>query len=102
MQETLGDHRCPDEDTSFVGSVSEADRGVRAGAAMDQSMPTAKGRVDRFEILGVQVSAADTVIAIAEIDCWIRRGYHGYVTLTGVHGIMESVRNAEIRRVHKM
>jgi N-acetylglucosaminyldiphosphoundecaprenol N-acetyl-beta-D-mannosaminyltransferase len=57
-------------------------------------------RVERLDVLGVQVSAADTAIAIAEIDSWIRRGYRGYVTLTGVHGIMESVRNAEIRRAH--
>jgi N-acetylglucosaminyldiphosphoundecaprenol N-acetyl-beta-D-mannosaminyltransferase len=40
------------------------------------------------------------VTAITEIDRWIRHGYRGYVTLTGVHGIMESVRNDEIRRAH--
>jgi N-acetylglucosaminyldiphosphoundecaprenol N-acetyl-beta-D-mannosaminyltransferase len=86
----------------FVGAVSGADRGVRAGARTNQSTPMEKGRVDRFEVLGVRVSAADTAIAMAEIDRWIRQGYRAYVTLTGVHGIMESVRNEEIRRVHNM
>src|SRR5262245_47182147 len=61
---------------------------------------TAKRSIARLDVLGVQVSAADIAIAIAEIDRWIRRGYRSYVTLTGVHGIMESVRNEEIRRVH--
>jgi N-acetylglucosaminyldiphosphoundecaprenol N-acetyl-beta-D-mannosaminyltransferase len=79
-----------------------ADRGQRVAATVTHSLPTAKGRVGRFEVLGVQVSAADTAIAMAEIGCWIRQGYRGYVTLTGVHGIMESVRNAEIRLAHNM
>ncbi len=61
---------------------------------------TAKSRIARLDVLGVQVSAADIPIAIAEINRWIRLGYRSYVTLTGVHGIMESVRNAEIRRIH--
>jgi N-acetylglucosaminyldiphosphoundecaprenol N-acetyl-beta-D-mannosaminyltransferase len=86
---------------SPIRTASGADRGVCAGAPK-QSVPTADARVDRFEVLGVQVSAADAAIAVAEIDCWIRQEYHGYVTLTGVHGIMESVRNVEIRRAHNM
>jgi N-acetylglucosaminyldiphosphoundecaprenol N-acetyl-beta-D-mannosaminyltransferase len=61
---------------------------------------TAGGRIARLDVLGVQVSAADIPIAIAEIDGWIRQGSRSYVTLTGVHGIMESVRNEEIRRAH--
>ncbi len=64
--------------------------------------PTATGPIDRLEVLGVRVSAADNAIAIAEIDRWIREGYRAYVTLTGVHGVMESVRNAEIRRAHNL
>jgi N-acetylglucosaminyldiphosphoundecaprenol N-acetyl-beta-D-mannosaminyltransferase len=61
---------------------------------------TARGRIARLDVLGVQVSAANIPIAINEIDRWIRQGCRSYVTLTGVHGIMESVRNEEIRRVH--
>lgn len=54
----------------------------------------------RLDVLGVKISAANIPIAIAEVDRWIRQGYRSYVTVTGVHGIMESVRDQEIRRVH--
>jgi N-acetylglucosaminyldiphosphoundecaprenol N-acetyl-beta-D-mannosaminyltransferase len=56
--------------------------------------------IARLDVLGVHVSAADRASAIAAIDSWIRDGYRDYVTLTSVHGIMESVRNAEVRRAH--
>ena len=61
---------------------------------------TINGGIARLDVLGVQVSAIDIPIAVAEIDRWIRQGYRSYVTLTGVHGIMESVRSGEILRVH--
>jgi N-acetylglucosaminyldiphosphoundecaprenol N-acetyl-beta-D-mannosaminyltransferase len=80
----------------------DAAEGLPADAPRSQHIPTAAGRVERLEVLGVQVSAADTAIAIAEIDRWVRQGDQEYVTLTGVHGIMESVRNAEIRRAHNL
>jgi N-acetylglucosaminyldiphosphoundecaprenol N-acetyl-beta-D-mannosaminyltransferase len=56
--------------------------------------------IARLDVLGVEVSATDVSMAIDEIDRWIRQGHRSYVTLTGVHGVMESVRNDEIRRVH--
>jgi N-acetylglucosaminyldiphosphoundecaprenol N-acetyl-beta-D-mannosaminyltransferase len=56
--------------------------------------------IARLDVLGVQVSAADIPIAIDEIEGWVRQGHRSYVTLTGVHGIMESVRSEEIRRIH--
>jgi N-acetylglucosaminyldiphosphoundecaprenol N-acetyl-beta-D-mannosaminyltransferase len=56
--------------------------------------------IQQLDVLGVQVSAADIPIAIDEIGRWIRQGHRSYVTLTGVHGIMESVRDEEIRRIH--
>ena len=61
---------------------------------------TISGPIARLEILGVQVSSANIPIAIAEIDRWIRQEYRSYVTLTGVHGVMESVRNEAVRRAH--
>lgn len=61
---------------------------------------TATSRIDRLDVLGVFVSAVDIPIAIQEIDLWICQGYRSYATLTGVHGVMESVRNEEIRRAH--
>jgi len=59
----------------------------------------ADSRIARFDVLG-KVSAVDIPIAIDEIDRWIRERYRSYATLTGVHGIMESVRSEEVRRAH--
>jgi N-acetylglucosaminyldiphosphoundecaprenol N-acetyl-beta-D-mannosaminyltransferase len=60
----------------------------------------ADGGIARFDVLGIKVSALDIPIAIHEIERWIRQGYRSYATLTGVHGIMESVRSEEVRRAH--
>jgi len=57
-------------------------------------------REPRLDVLGIPVSAANIPSAIEEIDRWIREGWRSYATLTGVHGVMESVRNEEIRRAH--
>jgi N-acetylglucosaminyldiphosphoundecaprenol N-acetyl-beta-D-mannosaminyltransferase len=60
----------------------------------------ANGGIERFDILGVEVSAVDIPIAIDEIERWIRQGYKSYATLTGVHGIMESVRSEDVQQAH--
>jgi N-acetylglucosaminyldiphosphoundecaprenol N-acetyl-beta-D-mannosaminyltransferase len=54
----------------------------------------------RLNILGVGVSAANTGLAIRVIEGWIREGRRDYATLSGVHGIMESVRDDKIRNLH--
>ena len=64
--------------------------------------PAPKKPIGRLDVLGVRVSAADSATAIREIDRWIKQGNRNYVTLTSVHGIMESLRNAEICRVHNV
>lgn len=61
---------------------------------------TARSRAPRLDVLGVPVSAANIATAIEEIDRWIRERRRSYATLTGVHGIMESVRNQQIRCAH--
>jgi N-acetylglucosaminyldiphosphoundecaprenol N-acetyl-beta-D-mannosaminyltransferase len=58
------------------------------------------GQIARLEVLGVHVSAVNTDIAISEIVRWIKQGHRSYATLTGVHGVMESVRSEEIRLAH--
>lgn len=60
------------------------------------------GGLTRLDVLGVKVSAVNLSIAIAEIARWIRDGHRSYATLTGVHGIMEAVRNEEIRQAHNI
>lgn len=52
-------------------------------------------------VLGVKVSAVNIPMALDVLDGWIkeRKGNH-YVTITGVHGVMESQRDPRIREMH--
>ena len=53
-----------------------------------------------MNVLGVGVSAIDITSALVSMERWIRvRGAH-YVCVTGVHGVMESQRDPELRRIH--
>ncbi|MGH9344358.1 MAG: WecB/TagA/CpsF family glycosyltransferase [Terriglobia bacterium] len=51
-------------------------------------------------ILGVRVSAINMVRALEIIDGWIQRREGHYVCVTGVHGIVESHRREEVRKIH--
>lgn len=55
---------------------------------------------DRVDILGVEVSAVDIDGVCAAVEGWIERGERRYVCVTGVHGIMESRRDEELREIH--
>lgn len=65
----------------------EAGQGLTRGAA-------------RVDVLGVGVSAVDMAQAVAEIRRWVEEGERHYVCVTGVHGVMESQRDPELRRIH--
>ncbi|MBC7234624.1 MAG: WecB/TagA/CpsF family glycosyltransferase [Chloroflexi bacterium] len=54
----------------------------------------------RTNVLGVGVSALNMDIALETIDAWVREGGHHYVCVTGVHGVMESQADAELKRIH--
>jgi N-acetylglucosaminyldiphosphoundecaprenol N-acetyl-beta-D-mannosaminyltransferase len=54
----------------------------------------------RVNILGVGVSAINVDIALETIEGWIARRESHYVCVTGVHGVMESQRDNEVRRIH--
>lgn len=54
----------------------------------------------RENILGVGVSAINMALAVDAIDGWIARADKQYVCVTGVHGVMESGRSEDIRRIH--
>jgi N-acetylglucosaminyldiphosphoundecaprenol N-acetyl-beta-D-mannosaminyltransferase len=56
--------------------------------------------IPRVEILGVGVSTVDMESAISEIQRWITEGERHYVCVTGVHGIMESQRDPELKQIH--
>ncbi|HEX6536113.1 MAG TPA: WecB/TagA/CpsF family glycosyltransferase [Gemmatimonadaceae bacterium] len=57
--------------------------------------------VPRVNVLGVGVSALTMPRTVEIIHDWIVRGEHRYVCVCGVHGVMESQRDAELRRIHE-
>jgi UDP-N-acetyl-D-mannosaminuronic acid transferase (WecB/TagA/CpsF family) len=57
-------------------------------------------RIRRVDVLGVGVSAIDMDRALHEVAGWVERRERHYVCVTGVHGVMESRRDAELRRIH--
>jgi len=56
-------------------------------------------RTARADVLGVGVHAVDLEAAIRAIAAAIEDRRKGYVCLTGVHGVMEARRDAELRRI---
>ncbi len=54
----------------------------------------------RVNVIGVGVSAVNMQQALATVSGWIDRGERHYVCVTGVHGVMESYRSPELRRIH--
>jgi N-acetylglucosaminyldiphosphoundecaprenol N-acetyl-beta-D-mannosaminyltransferase len=56
--------------------------------------------LQRVNILGIGVSAIDMPTALNEIEQWIVLRKSRYVCVTGVHGVMESYRDPQLRIVH--
>jgi N-acetylglucosaminyldiphosphoundecaprenol N-acetyl-beta-D-mannosaminyltransferase len=56
--------------------------------------------VQRCNILGVNVSAVNMSLAVRKIESWIASREPNYVCITGVHGVMESQRQAELKHIH--
>jgi N-acetylglucosaminyldiphosphoundecaprenol N-acetyl-beta-D-mannosaminyltransferase len=52
------------------------------------------------DVLGVGLSALDMSAATDQIARFIQSGARTYVTVTGVHGVMESTRDSELREIH--
>lgn len=59
-----------------------------------------KDHAKRYNVLGVGVSAINLGMALDTVEGWIARRESNYVTVTGVHGVMESQADADIRRIH--
>src|SRR5689334_12838876 len=60
----------------------------------------ASARIARANILGVGVSAINMAQALETIDAWIKNREQHYICVTGVHGIMESQRDATLKQIH--
>lgn len=81
---------------ALPSAAAGAHRGVD-GAVHDRGGGAAPARVN---VLGVGISAIDLRIAIETIEAWIAAGARQYVTVTGVHGVMECQHDEELRRIH--
>jgi len=58
------------------------------------------GGSGRVDVLGVGVSATTLSDAAATIEGWIAQGAREYVCVTGMHGVMESQRDAALLGIH--
>ena len=56
--------------------------------------------IARANILGAGVSAINLPIAVDTMAQWIAACRQNYVCVTGVHGLMESHRDPELRAIH--
>jgi len=54
---------------------------------------------ERIDILGVGVSAINMDMTLDTIDRWVADRQHNYVCVTSVHGVIESQRDHELRRI---
>jgi N-acetylglucosaminyldiphosphoundecaprenol N-acetyl-beta-D-mannosaminyltransferase len=54
----------------------------------------------RVDVLGVAVSVVTLDSATDRIAQWVRSGERRYVCVTGVHGVMESQRDPDLRKIH--
>lgn len=84
-------------------ALNTATTAIAKGALTDRPLtdrPLTDGPPPTVNVLGVGVSAINMAIAVAAIEGWIARRERHYVTITGVHGIMECQDDAELRAIH--
>lgn len=56
--------------------------------------------IPRVDVLGVGVSAINHDVALSEVSRWIGAREQQYVCVTGVHGVMESQKDPELKAIH--
>ena len=77
-------------------SRSRLDPDRSSAQEQNRAMPS----IRRCNVLGVGVSAINPSVALETIGKWIDyREYH-YVCITGVHGVMESQRDPQLKHIH--
>jgi len=62
----------------------------------NRSLPAHK----RCDVLGVGISAVNIPLAVATIEHWIATRQQNFVTITGVHGVMESQSDEKLKQIH--
>jgi N-acetylglucosaminyldiphosphoundecaprenol N-acetyl-beta-D-mannosaminyltransferase len=73
---------------------------TRPDAESRPDVATTGGDDPRLNVLGVGVSALDMRTAMARLRGWVERGERHYVCVSGVHGVMESQSDEDLRRIH--
>lgn len=56
---------------------------------------------ERVDVLSVPVTATSLAAAVQRVESWIASRRAGYVTFTGVHGVMECQRDRDLLRIHQ-
>ena len=56
---------------------------------------------EKINILGVNIHVVNIKEIIRKVDEKIRNNDKGYITITGVHGIMEAQRSAIVKSAHQ-
>ncbi|MCS7067203.1 MAG: WecB/TagA/CpsF family glycosyltransferase [Meiothermus sp.] len=56
--------------------------------------------IERTNVLGVGISAINIPMALEALEDFIQRKHRTYVCITGVHGVMESQADPELRKIH--
>jgi len=85
--------------TADGGTASPAASGPDGAATPAGAAPDARA-IPRIDVLGVHISGVDLPMAVDEIERWIAEGEQHYVCVTGVHGVMESQRDSDLRQIH--
>jgi N-acetylglucosaminyldiphosphoundecaprenol N-acetyl-beta-D-mannosaminyltransferase len=67
---------------------------------MISDISTIRSQAERCSILGVDISAVDLARAVDTIHRWILTRRQSYVCVTGVHGVMESQSDPQLKRIH--
>src|ERR1041385_4048790 len=55
----------------------------------------------RFSVLGVPIATVDLPRAVATAVSWAREGTPRYITVTGVHGVIESQDHPDVMAAHR-
>jgi len=65
-----------------------------------EARPVGAALRERVNILGVGISPLTRAQAVATIEGWIAHRERQYVCVSGIHGVMESQRDEDLRAIH--
>lgn len=86
---------------SLVAGGGRRGYDIRAYCIMNRAFSSCGDSVSRLNILGTLVSVVNMESVVGMVSRWVMGDAKGrYVCVTGVHGIMEGLRNPSIQSVH--